>query len=873
MMILPTRFPGSGVKEVVFYAEGNAQDGIVADSDFVEQDGKFVLTTSEYVSAGSATFTIPKNFKGQIYASVTDNLGLTTGTVENPFVSPDKFINESLEDHNGVAEVKIVDPGKEAGKNGEVSIYNSDVTVQFHIEDKHSGLGSIVWSAVGIDGGTHNSDGDYEGGIIDEMDGNIVSGGSWVSGNTNVDSLQWNVDPSDVEIESEQFVTSVTGEVTFSTECNEYIVKLSGTDIHGYAILEDTIVFSIDKTGPEITVEYDIVEATNGKYFNADRTATITVIDNNITEEDADNAVDIKVVDRLTDADPVFSGFKEIEVAAGEKHAYQATIIYDEGAYEFDMGFADMAGNESAVTYVGDAPNAFVVDKTAPVLSVVYDNNSARNGNYYRANRTATVTIDEHNFDNTADFGFVNSHLIITETGDGGGVIPAINGWSSDKDIHTATIDYNYDGFFHNNFAYVDLAGNAAVVYADEFYIDKTAPQISISGVSANSSNNGPLSVNVTFTDTNIDASSNAVFNGAKNGSETLSGVTVTKNFEIVRESDDLYNLTATAYDKAGNSSNQQMTFIVNRFGSIYYIEGVENGGYMKPSDFVSNGGDTNIVIHEINVDNIEEGEEIDDEFVSYPEIVVFEGAQSSVLEEGTDFEVEVNSVYGGWNDYCYIIDDSVFSSETKYGVKLYSKDNATNDNESTSETIWVDADNPVTVDENAEEEEPLLEQFEFTVDGTAPECIVSDLESNAQYNEKTKVVTLTVSDNVLLSDLYIEIDGEKVESLQKSSPDEDSAVMDGTYTFEINERSGFKNAEQDVKIYCVDAAGNTTNIGGSDAEPCVAFDNVVVSTSFWVRFFHNTPLLIGSVLLLIALIGGCVFFLRKKRNLMQEDK
>lgn len=39
------------------------------------------------------------------------------------------------------------------------------------------------------------------------------------------------------------------------------------------------------------------------------------------------------------------------------------------------------------------------MDKTAPTITVSYDNNSARNGNYYKADRTATVTIIEHNFD------------------------------------------------------------------------------------------------------------------------------------------------------------------------------------------------------------------------------------------------------------------------------------------------------------------------------------------------------------------------------------------------------------------------------------------------------------------------------------------
>ena len=74
---------------------------------------------------------------------------------------------------------------------------------------------------------------------------------------------------------------------------------------------------------------------------------------------------------------------------------------------------------------------SFTIDKTAPTITVSYDNNSARNGNYYKADRTATVTIIEHNFD-------VNRVNVSFSADDK--KLPNMSGWSSSGDQHTATM-------------------------------------------------------------------------------------------------------------------------------------------------------------------------------------------------------------------------------------------------------------------------------------------------------------------------------------------------------------------------------------------------------------------------------------------------
>ena len=41
----------------------------------------------------------------------------------------------------------------------------------------------------------------------------------------------------------------------------------------------------------------------------------------------------------------------------------------------------------------------FIVDATKPSLTLTLDNNRSKNGNYYNANRTATVTVSDRNLD------------------------------------------------------------------------------------------------------------------------------------------------------------------------------------------------------------------------------------------------------------------------------------------------------------------------------------------------------------------------------------------------------------------------------------------------------------------------------------------
>lgn len=246
------------------------------------------------------------------------------------------------------------------------------------------------------------------------------------------------------------------------------------------------------------------------------------------------------------------------------------------------------------------------IDHTIPVIAVSYDNNDVQNSNYYKAYRTATVVITEHNFN--------AERVTITHTATDDGAEttkPTISGWKTDGDKHTATIYYGKDAKYTFDIAVNDKAGNASADYTEEtFFVDTTMPTLEITGVADQSANNGDVIPVVSYSDTNYDADKVTItLTGANRKSVELDGSyadihngrTFTfKNFAKEQAIDDIYTLTATLTDKAGNTTEKTITFSVNRFGSTYALsEAAEklNGTYVKePVD---------VVITETNADEL----------------------------------------------------------------------------------------------------------------------------------------------------------------------------------------------------------------------------------------------------------------------------
>ena len=155
--------------------------------------------------------------------------------------------------------------------------------------------------------------------------------------------------------------------------------------------------------------------------------------------------------------------------------------------------------------------------------------------------------------------------------------------WRRDGDKNIATIYYNRDGQYTFDIDYTDKAGNVMSDFKQqEFYIDTTKPEIEIVGVKKNSANAGEVVPIVQASDTNYDADKfNITLTGSRRGSVALNGKKSSQNngeiftfadMKKQKVNDDVYTIHASITDKAGNSSETELVYSVNRFGSTYQL-------------------------------------------------------------------------------------------------------------------------------------------------------------------------------------------------------------------------------------------------------------------------------------------------------------
>lgn len=591
---------------------------------------------------------------------------------------------------------------------------------------------------------------------------------------------------------------------------------------------QDDTSIKIDVTAPKIVVSYNNNDADSGKNFKETRTATIAITERNFRAED------VKISFTNTEGImPVMSEWKKTPGTGNmDNTVWTATVVYSaDGDYTFDISYADLADNSCTSVNYGDsiAPTAFTIDRTIPVVSVTYDNNHALNGNYYNASRTATIVIVEHNFSTDR----VNIALSATDDGRST-TLPTVSKWNSNGDTHTATVVFANDALYSFDITYDDLAGNRAADYSKQtFYVDKTAPTLDITGVANYSANNGDVIPVVSYSDTNFDESQVSItLTGANRKAVALDGtysdihngkIFTFKNFASEKEVDDIYTLTATLTDRAGNTSTKTVVFSVNRFGSTYVLsENTEllNGTYLQKA--------VDIVVSEINPNELKN-----------IKITMFKNNETIVLTEGQDYRIDVSGGAGRWYTYIYTIFAKNFMDDGAYRLAFHSEDVAGNVAENTLDT------------KNTE--------VVFGIDATKPNIVVTNLESNVTYALENMTVNMSISDNLLLSKIVVYLDDYNTPYATWDAEEiSDIITTNGDFSFDI---AGDSRGAHKVKIVATDAAGNVQEIEVS---------NFYVTTDLLVRYYNNKPLFFGSIAGVIVLFGLIIFLVVRKRK--KED-
>ena len=793
-----------------------------------------VVTGEEYKSSknvstdnatASATFTVKANFKGELYAYAVDNVD-NNGKTQHGEKKPDDLIVETQQHHNGNASVTMSRAKASYKDNSGLDLYSGNVNARVVFEDAYAGIKDAEIKVSDYTNTVTNTIS-----VSVDNNGNITS-----SGNGSV-----TVTGTKAKNTNDNLITNIVVDYVVTDNSNNIKITTSMTDRAGNKTDNVKDSLSIDKTKPVIDVKYDNNEHTTyggNDYYKADRTATVTVTERNFDESLVEAAI-MRNGGRYT---TIGGWTHNNNTADPDKSTHVAKIAYNtDGDFTFDIAVKDKAMN-SADKFT---QQKFTVDKTAPVIDVSFDNNSAKNGNYYKADRTATIKITEHNFNSGSQY--VNIPL----TADGA-TAPSVVGWSGSGDDHNATVSFNKDGKYSFTVDYTDLAGNKAVQKkVDSFYIDKTAPEVEITGVADHQAYNGTVAPVVTYRDDNftddhdfkftrIDINSKSddtsKFDYDTDGNGVTEFIYKYRDFAEVLENDGIYNFTVELSDKAGNSTSKSVTFSVNRFGSTF-----------KASDesekLIKNGytnAEQDIVVEEINVSPL----------TKHSVTLAKSGGNSTELVENTDYKFTSSNNGNEWCKSVYTVNKKNFSDEAAYTVTIMSVDKAKNTNNNRM------ADSSLSTEQKNKRECAIS----FVVDKTSPLVSITGIKDNELYKEASKKVKIVCEDdNLDKSKLVVTLDNKKLaEGEDYTIVDDKDGSIAGMLTAEIVLKAETGGIKENLKVTIGDLAGNT-------GEKSV--DNFILSANIFQRFFANPVLVICTFAGLALVIAAVIFFVAKKRK------
>ena len=470
-----------------------------------------------------------------------------------------------------------------------------------------------------------------------------------------------------------------------------------------------------------------------------------------------------------------------------------------------------------------------------------WNTEAAQNGKYYNAARTATITVEEHNFD---------PNLFKIEApvsaGNGDEATPAqIGGWTSNGDTHTATVTFPGQGVYTLSVSGEDLASNKSESYTSpEFVIDTIKPKIDIQNVVNRTAYAGEVAPSAAVHDTNladgttIEVSKisyplskddpNPYAGAAINTSATDKSVSYL-NPAKTKGNDGVYTLTVQAIDLAGNTESEAVTWSVNRFGSTYVIS--DNTGKML-DQYLKSSKTTDVKVTEINPSGLDDNK---------TSVELTRDTKNTTLKSGDNYTTD-SDTSSGWSEYNYTVSKSNYDKDGAYRVLFHSEDAAGNSSENTMEG------------KNAKKTGAAAE-INFAVDDTAPIASFVDLASNGKYEESSHKAKVSFEDNLKLSKAQIKVNGKTVatftaDQLEKSPIRE--FTLDGS------------SSKQDVTVVAWDAAGNKSKE--------LKATGVLVTNDSFVLWMNNLPLMVGTIVAIVVVAGGIYLVVAKKRKENEEN-
>ena len=573
-------------------------------------------------------------------------------------------------------------------------------TVTITVEDATSGMQKLTYESLK----TANSKGDYRGEItIEEMDSTVINEGYQVS------KYEFTID--------DEYKDSIEATV-LDNSGNESSTQLINEDSDEY---NGIIVDTTDPVFSEISYNAinEVQEENQTKYYYAESAKVVFAVDEEYfyanyydsavsanSEENPINALSNDVTLEITkNGDPYYTGSAVPEeekanlfTAQLNENAGTITVTIpsvlegqaNDGDFVVTVSYTDLSDHTASVT-----TDILVIDTTAPVVTVSYDNNTvnenAKDDTFFDKARTATITVEEHNFDAESIVAQITAKDIAGEDIEAAEAVAMLADleWNSEGDTHTATIKYSDDAWY--TFAltsFKDYALNEMnpdnenkVIYSDKtvssekFVIDTVSPSNDVSYTFTNqydSSLKKVLNV-LTF---------GVFFNGnieiKVSAQDMTSGLYKAKLYiKSVSDDADVSNMKITGLGSNGQDNYDEFvltendntkgdtTFTVDareldEFRGQLYIEIYDKSGNL----YRNNSDDTNIVDGKITVNN----QVIDNNVNSIDNIEQYESSEyhketsSIVIRYSNEVESTVNQASPAKDEAVKLINGKISS-------------------------------------------------------------------------------------------------------------------------------------------------------------------------------------------------------------------
>ncbi len=842
----------------------------------VPSDQKFDEVEAITVDDSSFTVTVRAGFKGQIYAYATDKAGNFPGTREGKkwsgckyfadsneandqgYVHPDGTIVENAQQHqdSSIVIARKNQPAgtqnnkkayKAGGQNApqqdkklsydatkSVPLYDTNAKFTVTVKDAQSGIRTVKYTL--IEGGKTS---------VNTLEVNTPYGKAYAQAALQAENLEsstgnatrhakelWRVDDAKITGRDANLATELTSTVTIDANYNDILLIVELTDNAGNTSY-DYVAFGIDKTAPQIQVEYtSAVAPQSGSYYSKTRTAHITITERNIRTEQValliEKCLDSARTFDKKDTKAYREGFKitgktllQKGSGNGDNRQYRIKVDFTgDGNYRIktlkctdNVGHANTAvtygkykaaGNRDAVS--GSNKTRFTIDKTAPKIHVALNlNDRVKNKKYFNATRTATVTVTEHNFNAKA---FENQ---LKATLNGKGIaVPSVSAFRQENgtDRWTATVTFVADGDYVLNFKTTDKAGNSYKTVAGDFSgaaaqnftIDKTAPQLTIGGITTNTAykkvptivvkeaGNNASTITSSAVGTCFDSQSKMAKRTVKVSAKNSGQLTADHQLQntvtyTAVEQDGYYIVTAQCVDMAGNQSQvQRKVFTKNEKGAVYVVSddlAALNNGYANKTAVAKQS----LVVTEYSPTEIQSPE-------YYININGKKKDGLVTMEKGQHHA-------GEWYVNTYTISSKDILAEGKYALYIKS-------------TTKLDGKNTV-VNNSSENKDLHRLNIQFTIDNTNPYVRITGLEKHLYSNTKVQTVTFSVSESNLASIvIHMTRDGQALDPLvwdhaQDKKHPNGWTVENGIAVVQVQ----LENGKSDLTFEITDLAGN----------------------------------------------------------------